>query len=317
MSTLGFSIVIPTYKRPESLSLVLRSLCQLTIPDGWRLDVIVVENGIRAGAEKIAADAARLGLTLRYMFEPGPGRARALNHGIRESTGESLCTLDDDIILPPGWLVEVTRALQKYPEGMVFGGPLQPQWHNGRRPQWFRDGIGVEFSMGDEDCEFPPNRNPLNGHRILRRVVFERYGLYREDRDIIGQERRLFAGEHYLFQIRQDGGKIYYLARAGGRHLMTREQATKAYYRRVAWRSGRGIAEVALSECVIRRSVVGVPLYVIRAAVADLRAYIATRLVRDAPKRFDRELQLLSRTGEMWSFVRNRSSCRLQSASNA
>jgi glycosyltransferase involved in cell wall biosynthesis len=305
MSPKVFSFVIPTYRRPDSLREVLDALHVIAIPDGWSLDVVVVENGVKDGAESVTASARAAGMPVRYVFEPRPGRARALNRGISDAGGDTLCTLDDDIVLPPNWLRHVTNALGKYPDGMVFGGPLRPRWHDGRRPPWFRDGIGVEFSLGDHDCEFPHPGNPLNGHRVLRRSVFERYGLYREDRDIIGTQRKSFAGEQYLDQVRKDGGKVYYLARAGGEHLMTPEQATRAYYRRVAWRSGRGDAEITLSDGQIRRSVLGVPLYVLRAAVTDFGAYIVSRLHLNSGQRFRAELSFVKLAGEVCYYVRH------------
>jgi glycosyltransferase involved in cell wall biosynthesis len=298
------SFVIPTYQRPDSLQEALRGLAALTVPANWRIEVIVVENGVRGGAEAVVAAACSDGLPARYLFEPTPGRARALNVGLRACKGEVICTLDDDIVLHAQWLKVVVAALERYPDGMVFGGPLRARWHNGRRPRWFCDGVGVDFTLGDRDLELPANRNPLNGHRVLRREVFDTYGLYREDRDIIGSERKAFAGGEFLNRLREDGKTIYYLAGAGGLHLMTPEQATRAYYRGCAIRSGRGEAEIARSEGRFGNTICGVPLYIIRFTAVDFCRYLGSRLDPRAPRRFLRELQLCKRVGEIQYWFR-------------
>ena len=62
------SVLIPTHGRPTLLGRTLASLAACRLPEGYR-EAVVVENGSRAGAEAVVAEAARAhpGLRLRYL----------------------------------------------------------------------------------------------------------------------------------------------------------------------------------------------------------------------------------------------------------
>ena len=61
--------------------------------------------------------------SFRHLLEREQGKSYALNTGVREARGEILAFMDDDVIVEPTWLRNLTRALQN-PEWAGAGGAL-------------------------------------------------------------------------------------------------------------------------------------------------------------------------------------------------
>lgn len=112
-STPMFSIVIPTYNRPEPLK---RALLSCTAQDFEDFEVLIIDDGGSAESIPGVLSDFPLRLTLiRHKTNLGVGPAR--NSGIRAAHGEWVLPLDDDCELPPGALARLaTRAKDTSPE---------------------------------------------------------------------------------------------------------------------------------------------------------------------------------------------------------
>lgn len=116
---IDFSIVIPTYDRPDSLERVLGSLTVLEYPPD-RFEVVVVDDGGQIPLEsRVRAFRDPLNLLLLRQPNAGPGAAR--NHGAGHARGEYLAFTDDDCMPDPGWLRAMEAALRGS-EGAICGG---------------------------------------------------------------------------------------------------------------------------------------------------------------------------------------------------
>lgn len=97
-----FSIIIPTYNRPQQLERCLKSLAQLTYPRD-RFEVIVVNDGgerpLPNEIEKISAN-----VNLQIITQPNQGPATARNTGASAAKGALLAFTDDDCSPAPDWL---------------------------------------------------------------------------------------------------------------------------------------------------------------------------------------------------------------------
>jgi GT2 family glycosyltransferase len=103
-----FSIVIPTYNRPQLLTACLASLTKLDYPRD-RFEVIVVDDGSKLSLkDAIALFQESLHLTLISQVNAGPATAR--NTGARVARGAVLAFIDDDCQPTANWL----RALELY-----------------------------------------------------------------------------------------------------------------------------------------------------------------------------------------------------------
>ena len=106
-----FSIVIPTYNRPQSLATCLASLEKLDYPRD-RFEVIVVDDGSKISLDDaIAPFYESLNLTLITQANAGPATAR--NTGAKVAKGTVLAFTDDDCQPAANWL----RILELYFSG--------------------------------------------------------------------------------------------------------------------------------------------------------------------------------------------------------
>ena len=108
--TPAYSIVIPTYRRPDSLGECLESVLQLDYPKD-RLEVLVIDNG---GTEhsRSAAEPFLDRLPIRYVVNArNRGYGFSVNRGIVESTGDRILLLNDDARPMPDLLTKCEALL--------------------------------------------------------------------------------------------------------------------------------------------------------------------------------------------------------------
>ncbi len=111
------SVIIPTYNRKETLSLVLISLFQQNYPKD-KYEVIVADDGSDDGTKEFIAKIIKSSpISLKYAYKPRagfcPGQAR--NLGANEATGELLVFLDDDVVVLPNFIRSHVKAQIKAP----------------------------------------------------------------------------------------------------------------------------------------------------------------------------------------------------------
>jgi len=114
-----FSIIIPTYARPERLNTCLKAIAQLDYPRD-RFEVIIVDDGSPMPLEPIVAPFHnQIALTLIKQLNAGPALAR--NHGAAKSQGKFLVFTDDDCTPTLNWLTALEQRFEAAP-GCLIGG---------------------------------------------------------------------------------------------------------------------------------------------------------------------------------------------------
>ncbi|MBE9189244.1 glycosyltransferase [Gloeocapsopsis crepidinum LEGE 06123] len=117
-----FSIIIPTYARPERLNTCLTAIAQLDYPRD-RFEVIVVDDGSPMPLEPIVAPFHnQIALTLIKQLNAGPASAR--NHGAAKSQGKFLVFTDDDCTPTLNWLTALEQRFKTAPECLIGGKTL-------------------------------------------------------------------------------------------------------------------------------------------------------------------------------------------------
>jgi len=230
---MDISVVIPTRNRAGHLSRPLQALARQSFPRE-RFEVLVVDNASTDNTQEVAAEFEKTFLHFKLLSETQLGPARARNCGIRESVGELVLFLDDDVIPAPRLLEEHWLAHQRHPESAILGRVTFPwegtespfRWVVIHRPEYlqsfrFDDPGNVPFnhfyscnvslprsafacvglfdegfrSYGFEDTEF--------GYRLVRsevRIVFnpQAEGLHDFQRTFVQfAENRFQAGESF------------------------------------------------------------------------------------------------------------------------
>jgi glycosyltransferase involved in cell wall biosynthesis/GT2 family glycosyltransferase len=92
-----FSVVVPSFERPEALRALFGALDRQTFRD---FEVIVVDQSARA----LDPAALRPTFPLHYVHRTERGATRARNVGIARATGEVVAFTDDDCLPEPRWL---------------------------------------------------------------------------------------------------------------------------------------------------------------------------------------------------------------------
>jgi glycosyltransferase involved in cell wall biosynthesis len=222
------SVVVPTRGRAAYLEVTLDSLLaqRAEIP----YEIVVVDDG----ASDATAEVAAARPAVRHVAHGGArGLNVARNTGLRETTAPLVAFVDDDVLVPPGWLDALVSGARRHPDAEAFGGPIRARFE-GRTPR----GCGREeppittLDLGQEDRAAD---KAWGANFAVRRGAVERIGPF--DERIVrphGDE------EEWLDRLRAGGGKIVYLAAAGLDHRRTAEDARLVPLARAAYARGRG-----------------------------------------------------------------------------
>ena len=118
------SVIVPTYRRPETLVVLLATLGgQIAALGGDGAELVVVDNCPDRSAE--AAVAARAPGAV-YVTEPRSGVVHARNAGVRQAQGRHVIFIDDDQRPEAGWL-DSYRTLALQGHAACFG-PVLPEF---------------------------------------------------------------------------------------------------------------------------------------------------------------------------------------------
>lgn len=116
----ALSIVVCTYKRPTLLAACLAScLRQAAAPGDF--EIVVVDNDADGSARPVVDGLEPAGVAIRYVREPEANIAHARNRGVVEARGRAIAFIDDDFIVPAGWLGHVLAALADADVDVVLG----------------------------------------------------------------------------------------------------------------------------------------------------------------------------------------------------
>lgn len=212
---LNITAILCTYNRAESLAATLECLADSQLPASITWEILVVDNNSTDQTREIVEHFChRYAGRFRYLFEPKPGKSRALNAGIANARGEILAFVDDDVTLEPTWLQNLTAELHNG-EWAGAGGRILPA-DTFISPPWFSwkhcgGMLCANFDLGDHPSELDFNTLPFGANMAFRKSAFERYGGFRLDlgpmpnsqirnEDIEFGRRLLKAGERLRYE---------------------------------------------------------------------------------------------------------------------
>jgi glycosyltransferase involved in cell wall biosynthesis len=156
--TLSFSVVIPTFERPDTLARVLEALALQSGPADF--EVLVVDDGSRdATPERLRALSPPF--PFRFFRQENSGPAAARNRGVEEARGRWILFLGDDTVPEPN-LVSVHARAQAEPRAFPIAVLGYTTWPCDRRVSPFLHHIneyGLQFGYGliEDPDEVPFN----------------------------------------------------------------------------------------------------------------------------------------------------------------
>ncbi|ROQ63872.1 succinoglycan biosynthesis protein ExoM [Rathayibacter sp. PhB152] len=161
-------ITVATYKRPDLLSELLRSLEKEHRRTAFT--VIVIDNDASGSGEAVVASSD---LPITYAIEPVPGIVAARNAALDRlpATATHVVFVDDDETVSEGWLDELLRAEERYGADVVCGPVLSVFPDDS--PRWIRDGGYIQRS---NESEGVTNRVPATNNTLVTTALLHRAG---------------------------------------------------------------------------------------------------------------------------------------------
>jgi glucosyl-dolichyl phosphate glucuronosyltransferase len=238
------TVILCTYNRCQSLPKALESIAASQLPDSIGWEVLVIDNNSKDQTRGVIDDfCQRYPGRFRYMFEPKQGKSNALNTGIREARGSILAFMDDDVLVAPTWLLNLTKPLDS-DEWAGAGGRILAQ-QAFVAPDWLsvdgQDTLGVLalFDLGDRGEEL--KSAPYGTNMAYRKMIFEKYGGFRTDMGPCpGSELRNEDSE-FGHRVIAAGERLWYEPSAVVYHAVPADRLTKRYFLRFWYDHGRAL----------------------------------------------------------------------------
>jgi glycosyltransferase involved in cell wall biosynthesis len=185
MASLVFSIIIPTYNRPQQLGACLESLSQLDYPR-QDFEVIVVDDGSEIPPGNVCyAFRERFKIELIEQAHAGPAAAR--NAGSLRARGEFLVFTDDDCRARSDWLRQIAVHCRATPEHIIGGRTINLLQDNyfSRTSQLIVDAVYDYYNLGVNGPLFFASNNLVVPVASFHRVGgFNSEFTTAEDRDL-------------------------------------------------------------------------------------------------------------------------------------
>lgn len=121
------SVVISTYNRTEDLGACLNSLlAQTLMPD----EIFIIDNASNDITENLImsrkGDFIKEQCALNYMPNPKNSLTVARNLGAKQTSGDIVIFLDDDVILSSEYVGEICKVYKEHPEALGVQGYIKP-----------------------------------------------------------------------------------------------------------------------------------------------------------------------------------------------
>jgi glycosyltransferase involved in cell wall biosynthesis len=308
VSRMNITVILCTYNRCRSLAKTLESLAKSTLPESMAWEVLVVDNSSTDQTRDVVDRISdRVAGRFRYLFEPQPGKSYALNAGVCAARGEILAFVDDDVVVEPTWLQNLTAPLLEGDYWAGSGGRTLPSAPFSP-PPWLPDSMGgifcAHFDLGDKAGQL--DRAPYGANMAFRREMFEMYGGFRIDlgpspnKDVPRPNedtefgRRLMAASEHL---RYEPTALVY-------HPVLEDRLTKEYFLTFWFDYGRATIRELVPRpniCGIHRSYLSIMKHVLVIAPAKAWEWWFTF---DPPARFHAKCMVWGIVGKIVEMYR-------------
>lgn len=203
MSEMLFSVIIPTYSRPNELIRCVASIAACNF-DRSRLEVIVVNDGGET-IDEIARLPQFADFPLRTFSQPNRGPGAARNRGAAVARGRYLAFVDDDCIMPENWLELLEATVSRFPRRLVGGKTVNVLDDNAfsQASQSLVDYVYHYYNAEDTDRTrfFASNNLAVDGKMFAECGGFDESFRTAEDRDFCRMWKARGWGFHYAPEV--------------------------------------------------------------------------------------------------------------------
>ena len=236
----SFSIVVPTYNRPNPLAACLAAINQLNYPTD-RFELIVADDGSSPTVRDIV-DRFVGKMKIRFVQLSNGGPARARNIGATHAAGEFIAFTDDDCRVDPDWLNALAVAAVACPDHLI-GGQVQNALSDNLYAEASQLLVEYLYSHYTDRRGLP--RFFTSNNMALSAESFHRLGGFDTKFGLAAGEDRDFC-----HRWRHGGGRLHYAPDALIRHFHT---LTAAQFWRQHANYGRGARQFHQQRAVRER----------------------------------------------------------------
>ena len=237
-SEIRITVAIPTYNRAGLLRQTLAGVMQQDFPAD-RCEVIVIDNNSRDDTRAAVAAFAAARPAPRHVLETRQGLDHARNRAIAEARGEIIVFADDDILVEPGWLRELTAPLLADTARRIgaVGGEVLPVFPDGL-PPWIAE-WHAPLAFRAEAGPLSPLQTPMGANLAIPKWVFTTHGSFSATLD--RQGKALFSGGdgEMIRRLRVAGLEIWFAPAARVLHQLPATRMTFRHASRHAFDSAR------------------------------------------------------------------------------
>ena len=115
------AVIIPTFRRPESLERALRSVLAQDNLAALAAEIAVVDNDPDGSARATVSRLQEQGAPVLYVHARDPGVSNARNAGLAATTSPLIAFIDDDEEAPSHWLAALHAAHKRLGVDVTFG----------------------------------------------------------------------------------------------------------------------------------------------------------------------------------------------------
>ncbi|MBV9760466.1 MAG: glycosyltransferase family 2 protein [Acidobacteriaceae bacterium] len=299
------SVVLSTYNRCEVLARALERLASQEAA-GIEYEVIVVDNNSSDNTRQVAEGFAARDGRFRYLFEGRQGLSHARNAGIGAAQAEAIAFTDDDVEAAGDWILQIHKALLRYPEAEFVGGRVLaagdtsfPAWAHAKMGPFALQDLGDKPVMVNRS-----HRRCLIGACLaIRARSFSKAGLFSTATQRVEDGVGSTEDADWEAQVWNRGGHGMYVPDIVVHSPLSKERLIKAYHRR--WHLGHGKfnARGRRPELETARRWLDVPAFMYRQAVESAIHFAMLAARGRRAEAFERENALLfcmGYAGERW-----------------
>lgn len=228
------TIVICTYNRAGYLSDTLSDIAAQTA-DNDQFELIVINNNSSDHTEEVCDRFRQTnpGIRFQSIFEPRQGLSFARNRAINESDTPTLLFIDDDVKIPPNFVDNALEYSLARQHTLCAGGRIHVSFEEEERePNWIPSELMPMFGLhdlGDEDKMYPSSNFPRGGNMMIRKSVFNAFGMF--DTDLGRTGTTLLGSEEKAFfeRIRKNGIQMRYWAGMALTHRIGSNRLSVSY----------------------------------------------------------------------------------------
>ena len=237
-SAVKITVAIPTYNRADFLRQTLAGIAAQHFPRE-QYEVLVIDNNSTDHTRAVVAEFAEARPAPRHILETQQGLDYARNRAIAEARGEIIVFGDDDILVAPDWLAQITvPMLADHLERIgAVGGEVIPVFPDGL-PDWVREWhapLAFRPDLGPLD----PKHSPMGANLAFPKWVFTRLGNFHTALDRAAGNYFSGGDSEMIRRVRAAGLQVWFSPGAAVKHQMPASRTTFRYARRHAFDSAR------------------------------------------------------------------------------